>query len=219
MTGKLIVIEGGDGSGKTTQTALALEALKNIGAVQMFDFPRYGKSVAGDIVGKALKGEYGDFLHLDPHLSSLPYMIDRAGARSEILAALAEGNVICNRYTPSNVIYHSAKYKTGEEQDMVTRDLETLEYVELVIYLHVHSHISQELVLRKEAREYLGTERRAVDQHEADQSYQQAVVQRSLQLVEQRDTWHTIECMEEGDKIMSPEKVHEMVMEQIKAVL
>jgi urease gamma subunit len=65
----------------------------------------------------------------------------------------------------------------------------------------------------------LGTERRAVDQHEADQSYQQAVVQRSLQLVEQRDTWHTIECMEEGDKIMSPEKVHEMVMEQIKAVL
>jgi dTMP kinase len=212
MTGKLIVIEGGDGSGKTTQTALALEALKNIGAVQMFDFPRYGKSVAGDIVGKALKGEYGDFLHLDPHLSSLPYMIDRAGARSEILAALAEGNVICNRYTPSNVIYHSAKYKTGEEQDMVTRP-------DIVIYLHVHSHISQELVLRKEAREYLGTERRAVDQHEADQSYQQAVVQRSLQLVEQRDTWHTIECMEEGDKIMSPEKVHEMVMEQIKAVL
>ncbi len=220
MAGKLIVIEGGDGAGKGTQVALALEALKAFGPIKTFDFPRYGESVAGKIVGDALAGKYGDFRHLDPHISSLAYMIDRAGAREEILAGLKEGNVICNRYTPSNVMYQSAKYESLEEQEEMIKDLETLEYVELqlpkpdiVIYLHVPSHISKELVLRKESREYLGAEKK-VDQHEADQAYQQAIIRRFMKTVDERENWFAVECME-GGELLSKELIHLEIMEII----
>jgi dTMP kinase len=197
--GKLIVIEGGDGAGKGTQTELAFSALKNFGEITMFDFPRYGHSVAANIVGQALRGDFGDFRNLDPHISSLPYMIDRAGAREDILAGLAKGNVICNRYTPSNVMYQSAKYDDPHQQD-------------------VPAYISKELVLIKDARAYLGTERRVVDQHEADQAYQHAIILRFLKTVEERDTWHSIECVPNYE-LLSVTPIHEMVMEKIKAIL
>jgi dTMP kinase len=223
--GKLIVIEGGDGAGKGTQTELAFSALKNFGEITMFDFPRYGHSVAANIVGQALRGDFGDFRNLDPHISSLPYMIDRAGAREDILAGLAKGNVICNRYTPSNVMYQSAKYDDPNQQDAMIKDLETLEYDELklprpdiVLYLHVPAYISKELVLIKDARAYLGTERRVVDQHEADQAYQHAIILRFLKTVEERDTWHRIECVPNYE-LLSVTPIHEMVMEKIKAIL
>ena len=47
--GLLIVLEGGDGSGKATQSKLLLEFLKAKGKVSYFDFPQYGKTVFGDL--------------------------------------------------------------------------------------------------------------------------------------------------------------------------
>ena len=113
----LIVLEGGDGSGKATQSKLLLEYLKKSGRVSYFDFPQYGENVFGTLTGKCLSGDFGDFLHMSPYLSSLPYILDRACAKDKIISALRRGHVVCNRYTPSNIGFQSAKISDKKEAE------------------------------------------------------------------------------------------------------
>jgi dTMP kinase len=95
QTGKLIVIEGADGAGKATHTALLIEALLKQGyKVTTQDFPRYYTSVYGRLIGEALRGEHGDFLKMSPYLSSLPYALDRMSASKEMKDALKKGTII-----------------------------------------------------------------------------------------------------------------------------
>ncbi|MCP4264957.1 MAG: deoxynucleoside kinase [Candidatus Brocadiaceae bacterium] len=71
--GKLIVVEGTDGSGKTVQTNLLLEKLLQKGyQVQMADFPQYGKSFFANLIEKYLKGEFGWPQELRDHLKTHP---------------------------------------------------------------------------------------------------------------------------------------------------
>jgi dTMP kinase len=119
IVGKLIVIEGGDGAGKGTQSELARAALAELGEITYFDFPRYGKSIAGKIVGAALKGDYGDFLHMHPLISSLPYALDRVGAREEILAALEKGNVTGTHQVTSCIRARSSLMKKNKSKSSI----------------------------------------------------------------------------------------------------
>src|SRR5688500_18149023 len=98
MRGKLIVLEGGDGSGKATQTKLLSEAMERKRRVSVFDFPRYA-SPYGKFIKEALSGKHGDFVSLSPYFAALPYALDRAAASQEIKDALKRSHVICNRYT------------------------------------------------------------------------------------------------------------------------
>ncbi len=71
--GKLIVVEGTDGSGKTVQTNLLLEKLSKKGyQVQMTDFPQYGRSFFANLIEKYLKGEFGWPQELRNHLKAYP---------------------------------------------------------------------------------------------------------------------------------------------------
>ena len=71
--GKLIVVEGTDGSGKTVQTNLLVERLSGEGnKVQMTDFPQYGKSFFANMIEKYLKGGFGWPQALRDHLKSHP---------------------------------------------------------------------------------------------------------------------------------------------------
>ena len=79
--GKLIVIEGTDGSGKTVQTGLLTERLSKDGyQVQMTDFPQYGKSFFADMIEKYLKGEYGWPQELRDYLKKYPRSIENSTA-------------------------------------------------------------------------------------------------------------------------------------------
>ena len=80
--GKLIVIDGGDGSGKTTQSELLSVYFLNKGIkVKSFDFPRYYSSFHGKVVGRFLAGEFGGVNEVSPYLASLAYALDRAAAK------------------------------------------------------------------------------------------------------------------------------------------
>jgi dTMP kinase len=73
MKGKLIVVEGTDGSGKTVQTNLLVERLLSEGnKVQMTDFPQYGKSFFANMIEKYLKGGFGWPQELRNHLKTHP---------------------------------------------------------------------------------------------------------------------------------------------------
>jgi len=221
--GKLIVLEGGDGSGKATQTRLLKNNLESYGVVTAFEFPRYKQSTFGELIGKSLAGEFGDFLHLSPYLASLPYILDRARAKYLLLESLKDGNVVCDRYTPSNIAFQSAKLPKKEREAFVNF-IEKAEYEELglpapdlVIYLEVPPEISAKLVLKKQQRNYLSKEMKK-DQHENDINYQKEVVSVYHNLSKKRKNWHIIKCVERG-KLLSLEKIQMKIINVVKKEL
>jgi len=222
MKNKLIVIEGGDGSGKETQSKLLLKYLSKKGKVGYFDFPQYNKTVFGKLTGKCLAGDFGDFLHMSPYLSSLPYILDRATAKDDIISALKKGNVVCNRYTPSNIGFQAAKLE-GKERTQFIKFLEQGEYEEIglprpdvVLYLDVSRDVASELVLKKKKRDYLG-EKGEKDQHEKDLSYQEKVAEAYRSIAKIRKNWHIISCAKNGN-ILPVEFIHEKIVSVVEKI-
>lgn len=216
---KFIVIEGGDGAGKGTQAKLLVERLSKKTKVTFFDFPQYEKTLAGKLVGRYLKGEFGDPLSLSPYIASLPYALDRVAAKDELNKALEEGVVICNRYTPSNIGHQASKLPKGKRDEFISW-LEKLEYVELkipkptlVIYLYVPVEISSRLVEKKEARAYIGGEstKGEKDGHEKDTEYQRKSIEVYTKMSKERNDWKLIDCVENG-RLLSIEEIHEKIM-------
>lgn len=216
-TGALIVIEGGDGSGKATQAEVLIKRLREEGkGAQLFSFPRYYDSRAGKLIGELLAGKHGDFMGMPPYVSSLPYILDRASAASDVRHALDQGIVICDRYTPSNLAHQTAKLPKDEQKAFIDF-LEGLEYDELgipkpdlVIYLSVPTDVSSDLISKKEQRGYLAEDGSSRDHAERNISHQDRTRAVYLQLADERDDWVVIDCAPERD-IRSIDEIHEDV--------
>lgn len=133
MKGAFIVIEGGDGAGKGTQSKLLVERLAAAGrAVVGMSFPRYGQASAV-MVEKFLRGEFGAPADVSPYAISSYYAIDRYAAASEIRAHLEAGTaVIADRYWMSNLAYQSIKLPEAERASFIAW-LDDYEYVRLGI--------------------------------------------------------------------------------------
>ena len=101
-SGKFVVIEGLDGSGKSTQSKLLTERLKKEGReVVTIDFPQYGTKSAG-LVEEYLNGKYGTAEQVGPYRASVFYACDRYDASSKIKKWLSEGKiVVSDRYIVS----------------------------------------------------------------------------------------------------------------------
>lgn len=220
---KFIVIEGGDGAGKGTQAKLLVDKLSKETKVTFFDFPQYEKTLAGKLVGRYLKGEFGDPLLLSPYIASLPYALDRVSAIDELNKALEEGVVICNRYTPSNIGHQASKLSEDKRDEFISW-LEEMEYGELkipkptlVIYLYVPVEISSRLVEKKEARAYIGGEssKGEKDGHEKDTEYQRKSIEVYTKMSKERDDWKLVICVED-DRLLSIEEIHEKVMQIVR---
>jgi dTMP kinase len=108
--GKLIALEGIDGSGKGTQLDLLARALKTRGfAVLRISFPRYG-SFFGNLAAGFLNGDFGAAGQVDPRLSSLVYAGDRWEAKPEMESGLASGKIVlADRYVASNLAHQSER--------------------------------------------------------------------------------------------------------------
>ncbi len=212
--GKLIVLEGGDAVGKSTQTDLLLAHARR-GTITKFDFPQYNTPV-GSRIKRALMGEFGDFLHLHPFLSSALYTIDRATAKGALEEALKLGDVLCNRFTPSNVAFQAAKLDGDDRWDFVSY-LEKLEYdtlgipaPDLVIFLDVPLDVA--LMLLEQRGE-------VQDQHEKDSRYQDQVASVYRTLASERaPRWAIINCSRDG-MLRAPEEIHSEIWKLYQALL
>jgi len=198
---KLIVFEGIDGAGKATQVELLAKKLRRDGKrVTVFVSPRY-ETPTGKIVKQALSGAYGDFVGLSPHLSALPYLLDFAASRDEIRDALKKGVVICDRYVPSTVAYHSAKLSGKAAKDFI-KCIEKIAFEKIrmpvptcVVYLKVPVNQAQKQMAGKKK-----------DQHEKDLPYQNRVAN-VYALLRKRKGWSTVDCFGAGT-MRSPREIH-----------
>lgn len=116
-TGKLVVIEGGDASGKAVQTAALRERLEKDGhRVETFDFPHYQNTVGG-LIGECLRGEHGDYVKASPKVMSVLFAADRFESKKIFGKWLEEGAiVILDRYTSANMLHQGAKIADEQER-------------------------------------------------------------------------------------------------------
>lgn len=218
--GKLIVIDGGDGSGKETQAKLLLAKLREMEiAVRYFDFPRYYTSFHGKMVGRFLKGDFGDLNKVSPYLASLAYALDRASVRDEIEEwLLREGVVMCNRYVSSNIAHQGARVpKRGRKKfldwiDELEYRVHKMPREDLVIFLHVPWKVGMELTKKKaKKRRYV----KGVDIAEADVKHRKAAEKMYLDLAKNRRKWVKIDCCQD-DKILPKKVIHDKILKVLK---
>lgn len=220
--GKLIVLDGIDGSGKATQTKLLVETLKlSDYKVEVFDFPQYGTKSAGPLE-EYLNGKYGQ---LNPYGASLFYAVDRLDASFPLKKALEEGKiVICNRYVSSNAAHQGGKISDQIERLHFFKWLDNLEYnifgipkPDLNIILHLPPKMAQKLVDRKSTatRKYVNGKKR--DIHEADLVHLKNAETVYLQIAKLFPSTKLVECLDKG-KLLGPEQIHNKVWELVRRI-
>src|SRR5579872_2256317 len=126
--GKLIAIEGIDGSGKRTQLELLSRALSDRGiSHSCIGFPNYG-GFFGKLVAQYLNGHFGQLADVDPHFSALLYAGDRFESKGHIQSELAAGKlVLADRYIGSNLAHQTARVAPAKRREFI-RWLKQLEY-------------------------------------------------------------------------------------------
>lgn len=221
--GKLVVIDGTDGSGKGTHTGLLVERLIQDGYgknVQLTDFPRYGHQSAY-FVEKYLRGEYGTQKKVGPRPASLFYALDRFDASFEIKQWLNEGKiVISNRYVSSNMAHQAGQIRNALERQRCVEWIKALEYdlldiprPDVNILLYVTPEMGQKLVGRKNARAYTKGKKR--DIHEADIEHLRRASKGYLEVAKE-EGWKIISCMKGKDELRDKHEVHEEIYAYLK---
>ena len=212
--GRLIVIEGSDGSGKATQTRMLVRKLRaDDVATEQIGFPGYKRSFFGKMVGEYLRGDLGSAEAMDPRLVSVLYAGDRWEVRDKIVTWLDEGKVvICDRYVDSNKAHQAARLARGANRAAFFRWIDRLEYgvfkmprPDYVVFLHVPYRVSEKLIDKKGPRAYLRGKRR--DAHEADTGHLRKAERIYLEIAERRPARKgvKIECVEGGELLSKPE--------------
>ncbi len=219
--GKLIVIDGGDGSGKATQSELLKAALEKQGKkVKYMDFPRYYSSFHGRVVGRFLSGEFGALDVVSPYLAALSYALDRASAKEEMDAWLSQGGVLLsNRYATSSMAHQAAKLPEAKRTEFISW-LDEMEYKvhkipreDIVIYLYVPWKIGYDLTLKKEQRNYT---KGKLDIAEADLKHRAESERMYLRLAKERKNWIKIDCVNEQGTLLPKEVIHEKIIGALK---
>jgi len=224
MSGKLIVLDGTDGSGKATQTKILVEKLKQEGYTpEIADFPQYGKKSAA-MVEEYLNGKYGGPNDVSPYIASTFYAIDRYDLGFQIRKWLEQDKIVIgNRYVAANMGHQGSKFANSQERKKYFDWLYHLEYEifkipkpDLNIILHVPAAISQKLVDQKEAREYIGDKKR--DIHENDLNHLKAAEQSYLEATQTYPDFTVIECTKNSE-MLSREEIAEMIWQEVSKII
>ena len=221
--GTLVVIDGIDGSGKTTQIELLKQALalKKPPALQgvpleVISFPQYEDNLYGKLVKRYLEGEFGSIDEVNPYLMSLAYAGDRALAKPLIEKWLLDGKVVlANRYVSSSKAHMGANLPE-DKQSLRSKDLkreeffrwlDNLEYAtngipreDLTILLKVDPKVGQKNVLGRHP-----------DIHEEDLKHLEKANEIYLQLAKMASNWYVVDCME-GGRMKAREEIHQAII-------
>ena len=224
----LIVLEGLDGAGKSTQIKKLTALFEARGAECAYlHFPRFDAPIYGDLIARFLRGEFGSADAVNPYLVALIYAGDRAEAAAEIRRWLDEGKVvILDRYLYSNIGYQCAKLPQGEERDRLMEWIFNLEYnhfgiprPDLSLFLDVpFAFTERKLTEQREGddRDYL---KGGADIHEASLSLQQRVREVYLEAAVKDPALQVIDCSDAQGAMDTPEGIFHKIETLLKPLL
>ncbi len=195
--GKLIVIEGIDGIGKTTQIELLAKTLTSYNYDGLvFDFPQYSDTSEA-MLNRYRSGQYGD---LNPQASSILFALDRFDVSFNLREHLESGKIILtNRYVPSNAAYQGARITDREERIKFYKWLDHLEHTifnlpkpDLTLILHTP------------------TENTPIDLKDVQQTY--------VEVANLFPNTKLVECYQDG-QLLSPQEIQAKVWELIRRMV
>ena len=200
MPGRLIVFEGIDGSGKSTQIELYFNYLKSKKIpARLISFPRYDQFY-GSLSGRILRGELNGN-QLSPYLFSLPFAADRLMAKDQINNWLKAGStVLVDRYVWSSVAHQGAKDPAVIDWIIkMEYEINRLPKEDQVVYLNLPVDVSQKLMKSK-----------SKDEAEKDVDYQKKVYVLYQQLAEKYH-WQVIDCLDKQNHLLSKDDVSQKI--------
>jgi dTMP kinase len=219
--GKLIVIEGTDGSGKSTQFRMLWEHLKEDGvSFEHIVFPRYQEESSA-LIRMYLGGQFGDKpSDVNAYTASAFFAVDRFASYKMDWGKWYEegGLVLSDRYTTSNAV-HQASKEPEEKQGDFLKWLYDFEYdklglprPDLTIYLDVPTDFTEKLLRSREA-----DTNTTADIHEKDMAYL-ATCRNTGRKAAQFYGWTLIQCVKDG-QMRSIEDIHEEIYAHVKKCL
>ena len=216
----LTVIEGLDGSGKSTQVRKLKKYLESISeSLEYIHFPRYDAPVYGDLISRFLRGDFGDNNSVHPQLVALLFAEDRHAAADQMKQALQRGgSILLDRYVYSNIAYQCAKL-ADEEQALALREwIFNTEYgdfglpvPDLNIFLDVPIDFVESKLTSNRAgsdREYLEGQK---DIHEADIEFQKKVRAIYRRQCELDPKFIRIDCSDDYGFMLAPNDIFEKI--------
>lgn len=219
--GKLIVLEGTDGSGKSTQFQRLTERLTRDGQkFQKLVFPQYSEPSSA-LIRMYLGGEFGDKpSDVNAYAASDFYSVDRYASYKKVWGQWYErgGLVVSDRYTTSNAVHQTSK-EPPEKQSEFLKWLYDFEYgklglpkPDLVLYLDVPTDFTEKMMRSREAATHTHA-----DIHEQDMDYL-AACRRAGKSAAEYYGWTVIPCVRDG-AMRSIEDIHEEIYRHVAACL
>ncbi len=224
----LVVLEGLDGAGKSTQVKKLRTYLETLfGSLEYVHFPRYDAPVYGDLISRFLRGDFGSNEAVHPQLVALLFAEDRHGAAPAMKEVLAAGGtVLLDRYVYSNIAYQCAKLADPDEAEALRDWIFNTEYGEfglpvpdLNIFLDVPiGFVESKLKSSRggDDREYLAG---AQDIHEADIEFQKRVREIYRRQCERDPKFIRIDCSDEYGMMLPPGAIFAKVKEVVDAAV
>ena len=219
--GKIIVIEGLDGSGKATQTKLLYEKLLAAGKqVRRLEYPDY-ENQSSSLVKMYLGGDFGNKPEdVNAYAASAFYAVDRVASYLQFWKRDYPTDTIflCDRYATSNIIYQMAKVPETERDAFIAWQ-QDFEYDKLglprpdaVLYLDVEPEVSQKLMEKR-----YGGDNSKKDLHESNLKFLLSCRESALYAAE-KCGWKKINCCADG-RIKPIEQIEKEIQNALKGVL
>ena len=220
----LIVLEGLDGAGKSTQLKMVTSYFTSQGRkVEYLHFPRYAAPVYGELIAKFLRGDFGAIDQVHPQLVALLFAEDRRDAAAGIRRWMDEGRVvILDRYVYSNIAFQCAKLPDADEAAALRDWIFELEYKHndiprptLNLFLDVPiSFVDAKLKVNRKGgdRDYLEGK---ADIHEADIRFQMNVRERYLDECRRDAQFIRIDCSDPAGNMLPAADIFRHIRHEI----
>ncbi len=221
---KLFVIEGVDGSGKSTQLKLLSIFLTGKGfSCEFLHFPRTDAPYFGELIARFLRGEFGSLNEVDPYMVALLYAGDRRDASETIKGWLNDRKIVLlDRYTYSNIAYQCAKIDDPIGQDKLMNWILKLEFEhfgipkpDLNLFLDVPFAFTEKKLRSERSgndRTYLKGTR---DIHEESLKFQKKVRDIYIKVSRSDERLVVVDCNEGNGLMQSPEIISSLILKII----
>jgi len=224
MKGKIITIEGLDGSGKSTQIELLINKLNGLDIRHKFiHFPMLNKGYYGKLIAEYLRGEFGPLEQVHPKLVALLFAEDRNEHKQMLKQWLHDGYlVIMDRYVNSNIAFQCAKTQNYQDKEELKNWILYFEFhhnslpkPDISFFLNVpFYHIEKSLNSSRTGtdREYLNGKK---DIHEASLDLQKNVYKEYISLLSEQPDFYEIGCFGEDSDWLPAEEIHNSILKKI----